>query len=450
MTSIKTKEIDDNKLNSCQQEVDQVVGTSHNSEHTDCHESDGSNLKGDKGHNTMASHLTGQGNTEPSGESSQTEIQPTGPNNDISGKASPGIDAKSPSLAGGSSKNRTFPVKLMKILDSEEYKDVFAWTKSGKSFSIYKPYDLISKVLVVHFDGKCDMKFDSFLRKLYRWGFTKRSSSDEIDGEGDGGQVYFHENFQRGNYKLCALMNCNSKPTTNRPLAKGTGMMHAYNPYVHGMFNGPPMEFGFDPIQMQLKLQQQQYLTRLYQQQQMQNLTAQNSLRYPQGGQASHGIFMRQRPEQEMILLQQQQQWQLANLAQPQAHPVAPQFQAFSGLPGTAQQSFGYLPNNMYNIAAAQQSMGSGIGAINGQRKNEAMDTGRHNRASDEQFISGANSQMQSNGSNGSDIPNDSAKIPVKAEDASPAESGKRKNEFDDAAKEKVQRLTGDSSQGPM
>jgi Heat shock transcription factor len=54
----------------------------------------------------------------------------------------------------------------MKILDSEEFKDIFAWTKSGKSFSIYKPYELISKVLVVHFDGKCDMKFDSFLRKV--------------------------------------------------------------------------------------------------------------------------------------------------------------------------------------------------------------------------------------------------------------------------------------------
>jgi len=54
----------------------------------------------------------------------------------------------------------------MRILDSEEYIDIFSWSKSGKSIVIHQPYELISKVLVKHFDAKEDMKFDSFLRKV--------------------------------------------------------------------------------------------------------------------------------------------------------------------------------------------------------------------------------------------------------------------------------------------
>ena len=56
--------------------------------------------------------------------------------------------------------------QLMTVLDSAVYSHIFAWTKSGRSISIYKPYDLVSDVLTTHFDAKSDMKFDSFLRKV--------------------------------------------------------------------------------------------------------------------------------------------------------------------------------------------------------------------------------------------------------------------------------------------
>ena len=56
----------------------------------------------------------------------------------------------------------------MKILDSEEYINIFSWSPSGKSFIIHKPYELVSVVLTKHFDAKEDMKFDSFLRKVRR------------------------------------------------------------------------------------------------------------------------------------------------------------------------------------------------------------------------------------------------------------------------------------------
>lgn len=82
------------------------------------------------------------------------------------------------------------PFQLMRILDSEEYKQIFSWNKKGDAIVIHKPYDLISQVLTTHFDAKEDMKFDSFLRKLYRWGFSKHV----VEGpESEGEHMYIHD-----------------------------------------------------------------------------------------------------------------------------------------------------------------------------------------------------------------------------------------------------------------
>lgn len=106
------------------------------------------------------------------------------------------------------------PEKLMTVLDSGVYSHIFSWTKSGRSISIYKPYDLVSDVLTTHFDAKSDMKFDSFLRKLYRWGFSKRKIEEEEFDE--NGQLYYHELFQRGKPELLKKIKCNTKPSTKR------------------------------------------------------------------------------------------------------------------------------------------------------------------------------------------------------------------------------------------
>ena len=73
----------------------------------------------------------------------------------------------------------------MRILDSKEYEAIFSWNKKGNAIVIYKPYDLVSEVLTTHFEASDDMKFDSFVRKLYRWGFSKLT----IDG---GKDIYIH------------------------------------------------------------------------------------------------------------------------------------------------------------------------------------------------------------------------------------------------------------------
>lgn len=51
-------------------------------------------------------------------------------------------------------------------------------------------------------------KYDSFQRKLYRWGFVKARRS-KVEREKYPNQVsYFHKSFRKGNYSLAAQMTC--------------------------------------------------------------------------------------------------------------------------------------------------------------------------------------------------------------------------------------------------
>lgn len=137
-----------------------------------------------------------------------------------------------------------FPEKLMRILDSEEYIDIFSWSKSGKSIVIHQPYELISKVLVKHFDAKEDMKFDSFLRKLYRWGFSKKTA-DEEDGDEEGAHIYIHNHFQKSKLDECINVVCTSKPTSSRPPNK----RGSYNMYYSG-YQAAGMPYSAQPQPM--------------------------------------------------------------------------------------------------------------------------------------------------------------------------------------------------------
>jgi hypothetical protein len=252
------------------------------------------------------------------------------------------------------------------------------------------------------------------------------------------------QNFQRGNYKLCALMNCNSKPTTNRPLAKGIGGMHQYNPYyVHGMMNAPSLDFGMDPIQMQMQLQQQQYLNRLYQQQHLQNLSGQNSLQYPYG-QTSQGFLTRQRQEQEMMLLQQQQ-LHFANLAQQAHHPPSHyQTTSASALHTMAPRRFDYPPNNnlnaqMYNFA--QQSLGSG-GFVKVQNDPHTMNSQTNQNTTDSQLMQESNRMIESAANQEKpNVRQENLPSAIIKDEVTVEEPVKRKSDFEDDHKDKAQRV---------
>ena len=86
----------------------------------------------------------------------------------------------------------------MQILSSGEHENIISWTPDGLSFVVKKPTLLVSEVLPSYFK---EVKYSSFTRKLHRWGFIKILRGKEIS-------AYFHKNFRRGNFELCARMHC--------------------------------------------------------------------------------------------------------------------------------------------------------------------------------------------------------------------------------------------------
>jgi len=95
--------------------------------------------------------------------------------------------------AGKNEKVVKFPLKLMYLLDSNEYKDVISWTSDGKAFIVKDRTQLVETVLPLHFKV---LKYNSFVRKLYRWGFYKIL-------RGDNCGAFFNKHFQRTMYEDC-------------------------------------------------------------------------------------------------------------------------------------------------------------------------------------------------------------------------------------------------------
>lgn len=74
-------------------------------------------------------------------------------------------------------------------------------------FTIFKPNEFTKYVLPQCFKQS---KFQSFLRKMYRWGFSKRmESSIAIQGS----PTFSHPQFIRGNFHLCNQITCSKGKT---------------------------------------------------------------------------------------------------------------------------------------------------------------------------------------------------------------------------------------------
>jgi len=104
-----------------------------------------------------------------------------------------------PSTDAYTRKNSKFPLKLMVLLDSEENTDIIAWNSDGLSFVIKSEKVFTDTILRSHFKAG---KFNSFVRKLYRWGFSRI-----LRGANSG--AFYHEDFQRGNYDRCKTIQGN-------------------------------------------------------------------------------------------------------------------------------------------------------------------------------------------------------------------------------------------------
>jgi len=95
------------------------------------------------------------------------------------------------------SESKSFPCKLMQILDDDGYPDIIQWLPHGRGFIISDRSRFAEEVLPKYFPKKS--KFSSFNRKLNRWKFVKQM-------QGRKKASYFHPLFIRGNRAGCMQM----------------------------------------------------------------------------------------------------------------------------------------------------------------------------------------------------------------------------------------------------
>jgi len=107
----------------------------------------------------------------------------------------------------------SFPERLMQMLDSDEFSVIIYWSGFGDSFCI-NTKEFIEKVLDVYFQGS---KFESFVRKLNRWGF-KRTYHPDFRAETIG---YQHPMFRKGRPELLTSLS-NSKKQQSKTAISST------------------------------------------------------------------------------------------------------------------------------------------------------------------------------------------------------------------------------------
>eukprot|EP00977_Amphora_coffeiformis_P014228 scaffold3939_cov166-Amphora_coffeaeformis.AAC.17 len=97
----------------------------------------------------------------------------------------------------------TFPERLMELLEGETVKEAMWWLPGGSAFAI-RPKVFYDIVLSKHFQGT---KFESFTRKLNRWGFRRLASQ----GIPQSTIAYYNKSFKQGQPDLVKNMRSGSK-----------------------------------------------------------------------------------------------------------------------------------------------------------------------------------------------------------------------------------------------
>jgi chemotaxis protein histidine kinase CheA len=97
----------------------------------------------------------------------------------------------------------TFPEKLMELLNSEDCQESMCWLPNGNAFALH-PTLFMKVILPKHFEGT---KFESFTRKLNRWGFKRIAGEDAPEDT----FAYSHHLFKRDYSELCRGMSGGKK-----------------------------------------------------------------------------------------------------------------------------------------------------------------------------------------------------------------------------------------------
>jgi len=86
----------------------------------------------------------------------------------------------------------------MIALTSKESGDTIRWLQGGRAFTITKPYEFMTELLPLFFKKT---QFDSFVRRLKRWGFQRTPLSPDRS-------IFQHPFFQRDRPDLCIAIRC--------------------------------------------------------------------------------------------------------------------------------------------------------------------------------------------------------------------------------------------------
>lgn len=97
----------------------------------------------------------------------------------------------------------TFPERLMELLENETVKEAMWWLPGGCAFAI-RPKIFYDVVLSKYFQGT---KFESFTRKLNRWGFRRLASQ----GVAQSTVAYYNKSFKQGQPQMVKNMRSGSK-----------------------------------------------------------------------------------------------------------------------------------------------------------------------------------------------------------------------------------------------
>jgi hypothetical protein len=107
---------------------------------------------------------------------------------------------------------QSFPCTLMEMInwcgeseqaDEDGVSSLLCWAPNGEYFTINDQEKLSKHVLKIFFK---DSKFDSFLRKLYRWGFKRVPFKSDYSGGRQGNLSFFVDGFERGDSYSCTRL----------------------------------------------------------------------------------------------------------------------------------------------------------------------------------------------------------------------------------------------------
>jgi HSF-type DNA-binding len=115
----------------------------------------------------------------------------------------------------------SFPEKIMMLLTKNMVKDAMWWLPDGDAFCIL-PAPFTEKVLDQHFQGT---KFESFTRKLNRWGF-KRVAGDGIPANAI---AFYHNFFQKDRPELLKDMSGGKSKNASNNQKKSKGKIDTHH-----------------------------------------------------------------------------------------------------------------------------------------------------------------------------------------------------------------------------